>query len=95
MSAPKVSFPEGMSLRLKREEPIQGGEDGVFLPLALQIGSSGHAICQAMRGNAHGPGWDACPWAFLGYRALLLCSVPDLLGGSYCIAFDNAAWVTA
>ena len=56
MSAPQVSFPEGMSLRLKREEPIQGGEDGVFLPLALQIGSSGHAICQAMRGNAHGPG---------------------------------------
>jgi len=79
MPAPQVSFPEGVSSRLKREEPVPGGEDAVFWRLVLQIALSGEAICQApcegcscllSGAHAHGVRPDI--------GALSSCSVPDL-----------------
>lgn len=96
MPAPQVSFPEGVSSRLKREEPVPGGEDAVFWRLVLQIALSGEAICQALRGvcacslsgaYAHGH----C--ARGGGLALLFSSRP--WSAVIALAFDNVVWVTA
>ena len=79
MPAPQVFFPEGVSSRLKREEPVSGGEDAVFWRLVLQIALSGEAICQALCGDC------ACPLRRAHAQgiarvegALPCCSVPDL-----------------
>jgi hypothetical protein len=96
MPAPQVSFPEGVSSRLKREEPVPGGEDAVFWLLVLQIALSGEAICQALRGVC------ACPLSGAyahghcsrgGGLALLFSSRP--WSAVIALAFDNVVWVTA
>ena len=96
MPAPQVFFPEGMSSRLKREEPVPGGEDAVFWLLVLQIALSEEAICQALRGvcacplsGAHAHGY--CSRG--GGLALLFSSRP--WSAVIALAFDNVVWVTA
>ena len=79
MPAPQAPPLEDVSSRLKREDPVPRGEDGVFTPVVRQIAWSGEAICQALcegcscllsGAHAHGARPDI--------GALSSCSVPDL-----------------